>query len=337
MLSELHALEKSKNRKILLSILSNIRYLAWQALPLRGRDWNTETKSEENSNFYQLLKLRAQENPKIIEWLRKRAWEIHITWDSEWASRGNGSWHDAATIWKHSEYLCFGVTFSLPSTSSLSKISNEVENPLNNHSLFHSPQSHFHSPLPYDSHVCPVCEIRMLPKLKGFMPSLYVSDDGAYRRSLYAPNAVQHVRFECSWPYIIYALRHLSISRNTNSSPARPRIPRATGIRDYHPVCWYHAHARFCINVDLALYRYRRCKCFFFFPSSSETTKRYCSYPFNFCVSTDRLDFYCFFASLMQYKKIEKSCWRRCGQLETPRPTFSHDFPTTSTIYTDNF
>ena len=36
-----------QNRKILLSILSNIRYLAWQALPLRGRDWNTETKSEE--------------------------------------------------------------------------------------------------------------------------------------------------------------------------------------------------------------------------------------------------------------------------------------------------
>ena len=28
--------------------------------------------SEENSNFHQLLKLRAQENPEIIEWLRKR-------------------------------------------------------------------------------------------------------------------------------------------------------------------------------------------------------------------------------------------------------------------------
>ena len=71
LLSERHALEKSKNRKILLSILSNIRYLARQALPLRG-DWNTETMSEENSNFHQLLKLRAQENPEIIEWLRKR-------------------------------------------------------------------------------------------------------------------------------------------------------------------------------------------------------------------------------------------------------------------------
>ena len=28
--------------------------------------------SAENSNFHQLLKLRAQENPEIIEWLRKR-------------------------------------------------------------------------------------------------------------------------------------------------------------------------------------------------------------------------------------------------------------------------
>ena len=28
--------------------------------------------SKENSNFHQLLKLQAQENPEIIEWLRKR-------------------------------------------------------------------------------------------------------------------------------------------------------------------------------------------------------------------------------------------------------------------------
>ena len=74
----------------------------WRSLLRRG-DWNTKTKSEENSNFHQLLKLRAQENPEIIEWLRKRAWEIHIIRDSEWASRGNGSWHGAANICKHSE------------------------------------------------------------------------------------------------------------------------------------------------------------------------------------------------------------------------------------------
>ena len=72
LLSERHALEKSKNKKIFLSqSCPTIRYLARQALPLR-RDWNTETMSEENSSFHQLLKLRGQENPEIIEWLRKR-------------------------------------------------------------------------------------------------------------------------------------------------------------------------------------------------------------------------------------------------------------------------
>ena len=52
------SIEKSKNRKILLSNLSNTRYSARQALPLKG-DWNTAIMSEENSNF-QLLNLRAQ-------------------------------------------------------------------------------------------------------------------------------------------------------------------------------------------------------------------------------------------------------------------------------------
>ena len=42
-----------------------------QALPLRG-DWNSVKMSKENSNFHQLLKLQDQENPEIIEWLRKR-------------------------------------------------------------------------------------------------------------------------------------------------------------------------------------------------------------------------------------------------------------------------
>ena len=37
LLSEQHALEKSKNTKILLSIPSNIRYLARQALPIKRR------------------------------------------------------------------------------------------------------------------------------------------------------------------------------------------------------------------------------------------------------------------------------------------------------------
>ena len=42
LLSKRNALGKSKNGKILLSILSSFRYLARQALPLGGGDWNTE-------------------------------------------------------------------------------------------------------------------------------------------------------------------------------------------------------------------------------------------------------------------------------------------------------
>ena len=64
-----HAEEKRKNRKALLAILANIKYLARQSLPLRG-NWNLETGGEEHSNFYQLLKLRAQDNLEILDWLR---------------------------------------------------------------------------------------------------------------------------------------------------------------------------------------------------------------------------------------------------------------------------
>ena len=66
-----HAEEKMKSRKVLLAILGNTRYLARQALPLWG-NWNLETGSEENSNFYQLLKLRAEENSEILDWLRRK-------------------------------------------------------------------------------------------------------------------------------------------------------------------------------------------------------------------------------------------------------------------------
>ena len=40
-------------------------------MPLRG-GCKTEEISEESSNFHQPLNLWAQENPGIIEWLRKR-------------------------------------------------------------------------------------------------------------------------------------------------------------------------------------------------------------------------------------------------------------------------
>ena len=63
MISQQHAVEKEKNRKILLHILSSIRFLARQGLPLQG------DKDEEDSNFMQVLKLKAEENPSIGAWL----------------------------------------------------------------------------------------------------------------------------------------------------------------------------------------------------------------------------------------------------------------------------
>ena len=71
MMSTKHALEKLHSRKILLKILGNIRYLARQALPLRG-DWKESENSEADSNFYQLLKLRCDEDPLIVDWLQKK-------------------------------------------------------------------------------------------------------------------------------------------------------------------------------------------------------------------------------------------------------------------------
>ena len=56
MLSKQYATEKRVNREYLLKILSSIRFLARQGLPLRG-DMN-----ETDSNFYQLLMLRGKDS-----------------------------------------------------------------------------------------------------------------------------------------------------------------------------------------------------------------------------------------------------------------------------------
>ena len=47
---------------MLLKILRNIRYLARQGLAFRGNN-------EKNSNFHQLLMLKAEEDPALTEWL----------------------------------------------------------------------------------------------------------------------------------------------------------------------------------------------------------------------------------------------------------------------------
>ena len=52
-------------------VINNTFTLARQALPLRGK-WSTKTKCEENSNFYQLLVLRAEDNHSLKTWLTKK-------------------------------------------------------------------------------------------------------------------------------------------------------------------------------------------------------------------------------------------------------------------------
>ena len=66
LLSSEHQAEKTRNRKILLLILQNIRFLARQDLPLRG-DYN-----ESDSNFTQLLRLRGADHQGIDSWLNKK-------------------------------------------------------------------------------------------------------------------------------------------------------------------------------------------------------------------------------------------------------------------------
>ena len=66
-LSSQHAKEKSERRQLFMKILQNIAFLAHQGLPLRGDG------SEDDSNYIQLLNLRAIDDPRIIEWLQKRS------------------------------------------------------------------------------------------------------------------------------------------------------------------------------------------------------------------------------------------------------------------------
>ena len=74
MLSSIHAQQKAENREMLKIILSSIRFLGRQGLALRGRfkeaDENNQA-GEVDSNFIQLLKLRAEDNPKLLKWMEK--------------------------------------------------------------------------------------------------------------------------------------------------------------------------------------------------------------------------------------------------------------------------
>ena len=68
--------QKALNRKCLLAIMSNIRFLARQGLALRGAHYDADMTSdsiggERESNFMRLLLLRKNEIPNLDAWLQK--------------------------------------------------------------------------------------------------------------------------------------------------------------------------------------------------------------------------------------------------------------------------
>ena len=65
-LSSQHAQEKLERQKCFLKLLSNVRFLARQALPLQGDG------DESDSNYIQLLKLHGEDDPRVFEWLKKK-------------------------------------------------------------------------------------------------------------------------------------------------------------------------------------------------------------------------------------------------------------------------
>ena len=66
-LSQIHRQEKATNRRMFLKILSSIRYLARQGLALRSDG------DEQDGNFLQVLKLKGEDDPVTIDWLKRKA------------------------------------------------------------------------------------------------------------------------------------------------------------------------------------------------------------------------------------------------------------------------
>ena len=66
-LSKQYAIEMAQNRRMLLKILSSMRFLARQALAFRGHH------SDYDGNLIQLLKLQGEENSEMCEWLEKKS------------------------------------------------------------------------------------------------------------------------------------------------------------------------------------------------------------------------------------------------------------------------
>ena len=61
--SQCLANQKAKDRQMFLQILSSLKFLARQGLPLRG------DKDKKDGNFIQILKMKSEDNPAITDWL----------------------------------------------------------------------------------------------------------------------------------------------------------------------------------------------------------------------------------------------------------------------------
>ena len=70
-LSMAHGQSKLNNRKTLVDILQNIKFLGTQGLTLRGHD-------DRESNFVQLSKLRELDNPEKSGWLEKKRTSMYV-------------------------------------------------------------------------------------------------------------------------------------------------------------------------------------------------------------------------------------------------------------------
>ena len=66
LLSTAHTEEKQLSRQCLITIAENIQFLARQGLALRGDD------DESDSNFMQLMKLRAIHQTQLLNWLARK-------------------------------------------------------------------------------------------------------------------------------------------------------------------------------------------------------------------------------------------------------------------------
>ena len=66
MLSSAHTKEKASNRKRLIKVAENIRYLSRQGIAFRGDG------DEVDSNFMQLMHLRALDDPDLVSFLSKK-------------------------------------------------------------------------------------------------------------------------------------------------------------------------------------------------------------------------------------------------------------------------